>query len=183
MTEKKEFDMKSKIEEIRKKYPCSIIKKILTCFDTHYTYEGNKIMIQNVITDLKKGDKIKLFFDVRSGVAKEIRAPVWYCMATNSSYEEIITLKNEQLHRNYWTDAIDCETFNLKPKQAKVIEADIVRLFPTGYEEVFRHEDIRKRMRRIKRMYEYRYSKPGYFQGMGDIMSIFFIIFCEYFFF
>ncbi|EKE37153.1 hypothetical protein ENUP19_0083G0126 [Entamoeba nuttalli] len=180
MSIKEELEKRMKV--LQKKYPNSYVQKLLSSFTRQTTFEGNKSKVYDIIEDLKKGDKRKLYFDCSNGVPKELRAPVWYCMATEGcSYEEIIQIKSKRLYIEYWSEAYECELFDLNKKQARTIDVDVVRLFPEGYKEIFKHEDVRMRIRRIKRMYEYHFPNPGYFQGMGDIVAVFFVIFSEYY--
>ncbi|EAL49916.1 hypothetical protein EHI8A_075320 [Entamoeba histolytica HM-1:IMSS-B] len=180
MSIKEELEKRMKV--LQKKYPNSYVQKFLSSFTRQTTFEGNKSKIYDIIEDLKKGDKRKLYFDCSNGVPKELRAPVWYCMATERcSYEEIIQIKSKKLYMEYWSEAYECEIFDLNKKQARTIDVDVVRLFPEGYKEIFKHEEVRRRIRRIKRMYECHFPNPGYFQGMGDIVAVFFVIFSEYY--
>ncbi|ELP93461.1 hypothetical protein EIN_059460 [Entamoeba invadens IP1] len=171
-----------KIQQIERLYPNSVIKKVSGSFQHTTTYEGNKSKAVDVLKDIKTNNRQKLFFDVRNGIAKEIRPVVWYYFATEGiTFDEVITLCSHQLYNDYWTEAAECDSFQLDKKQEKTIEVDVVRMFPEGYVDVFKRADVRVRMRRIKRMYEHYYPNPGYFQGFGDIVTVFFVIFCEYY--
>lgn len=173
--------MKERMDTLQHRYPKNLVKQLIACFSTHTTYEGNKSQVCDVINALKTGDKRKLYWSCRNGVPKEVRAPVWYAMATSGcTYEEVITLHSHQLYNDYWNEAEDYKQFKMNPKQKRTIEVDVVRLFPEGYEDVFTLDSVRERITRLKMMYEHQFANPGYFQGMGDIIAIFFTICYEY---
>ncbi|KAL7713863.1 Rab-GAP TBC domain-containing protein [Entamoeba marina] len=168
---------------LQQRYPYNFMTTFFSVFSRHTTYDGNTSNISEIIDALKTCDRDQIHYLCRNGVPKELRGPVWYSMATSGiSYNEIISLHSKQLYNDYWKLANNIGDIEIDKKTERVIDADVVRLFPDGYRDVFRMQEVRDQIRRIKIIYQYQYPVPGYYQGMGDTIALFYIVFAEYYF-
>ena len=118
------------------------IFNMFTPYSTNTTYEGNSQLTELIMNCIKNNDKDGLYWYLRYGVPKSIRAVVWYFMATDGcTYDEVITLKNNNLYEEYWNNVNAHHEIDKKEK--RVIDCDVIRLFPEGYEEVFKLQSVR----------------------------------------
>ncbi|EDR23578.1 hypothetical protein, conserved [Entamoeba dispar SAW760] len=147
-------------------------------------FEGDYSMCGEICQYLNKRDYLKVRQVCCFGIPRKIRGFVWYALLLRpKTTQEIRGLSNNENNLLYWNNVnefhIDSDQF-LYSEDAEVIDWDVTRTYPIGYDSLFQSDRLRNVLRRVLRMFLYIHPK-GYFQGLNDIVSIIIIVLVDMF--
>ncbi|KAL7720903.1 Rab-GAP TBC domain-containing protein [Entamoeba marina] len=142
-------------------------------------YEGDFKICAEVYKYMRSGNYQKLRRLCCLGIPRKVRAYVWYSLLIQPTQtSEIFDLSNKSQFELYWKNieefSIDTDQFVVN-YDIDIIDFDVARTYPIGYDLIFQLDCIRSILRRVLRMYVYLHPN-GYFQGLNDIVSILLIV-------
>ncbi|ELP91238.1 hypothetical protein EIN_151350 [Entamoeba invadens IP1] len=161
----------------------SFFKKTSTAVSNFFvdkvTFDGNDDDSSLICHYLLNCDYNKVQQICCFGIPRKVRGFVWYALLLKpEDANDIRNLHNPIQHKRYWQNVTDNTietTDKLNAEDAEVIDWDVARTYPIGYDRLFQLDVLRTMLRRILRMFLY-FHPHGYFQGLNDIVSIAIIV-------